>query len=275
AGCSRDCEEWQRVLADATLARADAEGAGAALDQLAAHEADLGADLRLMAVRLALAAGRADEALRRSEAIPGRPAALLAVRARIARRDIPAAATAAATLQQAEPGDEEAALLLAECRAAEGRFAEALAIATAAALPRRPGVERVLLLAAIELELNGEAACAARLALLDQPDHGIPLVRVFAAAWPRMPLEPDPARPMRRQDVEHLPGFPGAACRLAAALVRNGEAAAAARYLVLVAEQLPNPARHRRRRVWWQAGNAFRAAGDWSRAMGCWFKALG
>ena len=253
----------RRLLREAALAAANRHtpAHGAAL--LEARLDALGPDERLLLARLHLAAEHPAEALiALQEAGDGREATLVAVRALMAAGRAADGQAKADRLRAERPDDEEATTLAAECRAAQGAFADALDLLDA--LPRTPGSERALLHAVLALEERSEAWALAILSRLE-PDHGIPLVRVFAAAWPGAWTSPDPARPATADDVLALPPFPRLARRLGAALVAADRDDLAGAYLTAVVDfrrrHLGAVARHTDRDLTAQACAALTRAG--------------
>ena len=222
----------RRLLREAALAAANRHHASRGADLLTARLPALGPDEHLLLARLHLASERPAEALiALQQAGDGREAALVGVRALMAAGRAADGQVKADQLRAERPDDEEAATLAAECRAALGQFTDALAILDA--LPRTPGPERALLHAVLALEERGEAWALAVLARLE-PDHGVPLVRVFAAAWPGAWCQPDTARPATGDDVLSLPPFPRLARRLGAALNAAGRPDLTGAYLMAV-----------------------------------------
>jgi tetratricopeptide (TPR) repeat protein len=225
-----------RFWRDLALATAARHGAASAVAGLLAREADLDDDLRLLTARLALSAGEPDKTLRLLAGLGQTPTpvpgvAPLRVRALLASGSGDAALAAAQALHRDHPNDEEAATLHAECLASRARFAEAFAQVTARSLPERPTTERGLLNAVLALELHGPPWCLATLARLGEPDHDVPLVRVFAAAWPGAWAIPDPARPATVTDVLSLPPFPRLCRWMGTALTDAGRHDLAAEFL--------------------------------------------
>lgn len=238
-------EAHQRLLRELALAEAKAGRADTAVDVLVARDALLDHEGRLLLARLAVAAGQTETAKRHLEALIPQlsgeradAAELLLARARLGLGDPDAAARGADALwQRSGRRHEEAATVLAECHACRGRFAEALAVLEDPALPVDWTLERALLGAVVAMEERGEAWCLAVLGRHGAPTaqmHGLPLVRVLAAAWPGAWTSPLADRPVLDGDLASVPPFPRLGLRLAGALVAAGRADLAATHLIAV-----------------------------------------
>ena len=237
-----------RFLRDLALAEAGRHGAGAGYRLLSARVGDLDGELRVLAARLALTSGEpaaVAELLAQVTLSDARP---IRIRAALALgRHAEAQAEAEAWRQEA-PEDEEAAVLLAECQAGRGEFAAALNLLSSTDLPIRASTERTLLSAVLALEVHGPAWCLGILGRSGAPDHDIPMIRVFAAAWPGAWATPDAASPVTADDVLVLPPFPRVCRHLGQALIVAGRADLAAVFLTAALEF------HRRNRgAWWRS----------------------
>ena len=144
----------------------------------------------------------------------------------------------APSLVEQAPGDQEAAVLLAECLVQRGHCDRALAALDAPQLPARPALERGLLAALLALDLHGEGACLTRLGRLPVPDLASPLVRVVATAWPGAWCRAEAFAAATPADLRAMPALATLARRLARALSAAARDDLAACLLVSVAEQL-------------------------------------
>jgi len=218
-----DAPEAQLLLRDAALAAVRSGDAAAGLAVLAV--AELSPDNHALAVQLALAAGQAEAASHHAEVLlrlePGRRAQLLTVRAALATHQPEAAEATARSLLATDPSDDEAAGLVAEALAAQGRFQEALALAESAALPDHPGTERALVAAAVAGELYGEHAWLGRLGRLGVLDTAVPLARIARAAYPDA-LMAEGRELVSATDLLCVPPFPRLGRILVRALSRVG-----------------------------------------------------
>ncbi|HYE08366.1 MAG TPA: tetratricopeptide repeat protein [Planctomycetota bacterium] len=217
--------EVQRLLRELALSAADRAGSRAAIDRLLPHLALLAPANRLLLAQLALADGdvalaSAQVAAAQAKDPSDRAAALLACRCAIAAGDLAVAARLAQALVAASPAHEEAATLAAEVAALGGGYAEAIAILQRPSLPDRPNQERGLMLAALKLEEHGAEHALAALGRLGGADRQVPLVRLFAAAWPGTWIDAEVGAAARPRDVLSVPPFANLCRRLAQALAR-------------------------------------------------------
>jgi hypothetical protein len=208
------------------LAVARAADAQAGLASMLADESSLQPDNLALAVQLALAAGDPAQAVRlagllgRSE--PGRRARLLGARATLAARDAAGAAALAQAQLDLQSDDDEAAALLGEALAWQGRFSAGLAALEDDRLPVRPGPERALVAAILAGEVHGEQALLGRLGRCGTLETDVPLVRVLAAAYPGALVCVGTPTPAQVADLHSVPPFPRCARILIAALARAG-----------------------------------------------------
>ena len=249
----------RRLWRDVALAEAGRQGAAAGYRRLKAKSGDLDGELRVLAARLALTSGEAaavGDVLAQVALPEARP---IRIRAALALgHQLDALAEAEAWRQEA-PGDEEAAVLLAECQAGQGHFRTALALLSSPALPARASTERILLTSILALEVHGPAWCLGVLAASGSPDLDIPMVRVIAAAWPGAWAIPDADCPATPEDVLALPPFPQVCRHLGQALITAGRADLAATFLMAALDF------HRRNRAsWWRAWWYDRALRRWT-----------
>ena len=238
-------EPHQRLLRELAISEARAGRHEAALQVLIDHDQVLDQDGHLLLARVALGAGQGATARRHLEQhqsgfsnAAGDAAAVLLARARLAAGDLDAAAREAEALWlRHERRHEEAATVLAEAHACRGRFAEALQVLGDPVLSTQWTLERALLGAVVALEERGVPWCLAALGRHGVPEptaHDLPLVRLFAAAWPGAWTEPSPSHPVTPQDLAAVPPFPRLAPRLAQALIAAGQPGLACEHLLAV-----------------------------------------
>jgi len=198
----------------------------------------------LLQIQLLILAGRPGEAEDATHVVPPDgdgdrgEARRLRTRALMAQQKVHAAMIEARTLLDADPGDESAACLLAECQVFCKEPVRALATLEAPSLPTRCSHERLFLGAALQLELHDQERTLAWLAGRrdEEVPDAAPLARLFAAAWPRTwwPEAGDEVEP-RIEDIPAFPPLPRAAARLAGALGRAGHPLRAAEVAGIVA----------------------------------------
>ena len=238
-------EPYQRLVRDVALSEARAGRHESAVQVLVDHDQALDQEGHLLLARLALGAGQGDTARRHLErhqasfsGVASDVCAVLLARAHLASGDPESAARAAEDLwRRHERRHEEAATVLAEAYACRGRFAEALEVLHDPALSPQWTLERALLGAVVALEERGVPWCLAALGRHGMPDpnaQGLPLVRLFAAAWPGAWAAPQAAHPVTVQDLAAVPPFPRLAPRLAQALIAAGRSELAGEHLLAV-----------------------------------------
>jgi superkiller protein 3 len=248
----RDCPphapEIQQLLRELAVRRLGADQGArattrAACDALVAYDAQLATSNRILLAQLALAAedhglARRQLDLAQAEEPDNRAIRLLRVRLHAATRAHDQAEVLARALFEQAPGDQEAAVLLAECLVQRSHCAQALAVLDDPHQPAKPSLERGLLAALIALEVHGESACLARLGRVPPPENSSPLVRIFAAAWPGAWVPADASRSAVAADLNALPAFAQLARRLGEALARAGRHDLAAALLTQAATAL-------------------------------------
>jgi tetratricopeptide (TPR) repeat protein len=261
----------QRLIRELALAVARHGSAAPALALLLRHEAELDLEGRLLLARLALSAGEPAVVIRHLvprpagfDAAQNDTADLLLARAHLAAGapDLAEALASGLWLRHSR-ANEDAAAVFAECHACRGRFSEALEVLADPALPAAWSLERALLGGVVALEERGEAwalSCLGRHGAPSAEAHRLPLVRLFAAAWPGAWCQPLPAQPATPGDLASMPPFPRAAERLAAALIAAGRADLAAMHFQAVLNfhrrhglSVGTPAERRLRRLACQA----------------------
>jgi len=220
-----DSPEHQRLVRDQALAAARLHGPQAGLDAMLAHQAELLGDNLALAAQLALAAGDSATAARLAGDLariePGRRSRLLIARTALAERDPAAAELQSRAQLELQPDDDEAAALLGEALAWQGRFREGLDVLEDERLPIRPGPERALVAAILAGELHGELALLGRLGRCGTLDADVPLVRVLAMAYPGALVCVGTPEPAQVEDLHSVPPFPRSARILMKALARS------------------------------------------------------
>ncbi len=240
--------EAQRLLRELAVDRARRLGPASALAWLSAREERLNLSNRVLLAEFAMTVGDHARATALLATVAAdepshRGVGLLHARALQLGGDR-SAAEAVARTWWTRAIDEDAAVVIAECCAFGGAFADALAILTHHDLPERLSSERALLHAMIALEYQGVDRALAVLGRVAEPDRGVAMVRVFAEAWPG--LWPTLATTSLGgtgvevravlADLATLPPFPHAARRLARALGARRRHDLAAHLLLAVAE---------------------------------------
>ncbi len=235
----------QRLMRELALAGTRQGEAGPGLRLLLDREPLLDAEGRLLLARLAVAGGEPATALRLLVPPPAGldlaqldMATVLTARAHLAAGDPTQAATVAEALWQRHGRThEEAATILAECRTCQGDFSGALTVLQAPELPTRWALERALLGAVVALEEQGAPWALALLGRQGPPtgdSRRLPLVRIFATAWPGTWAGNPGDLQASVADLSAMPPFPRLAVRLAEALHAAGRHDLAATHLVTV-----------------------------------------
>ena len=235
--------EVQRLLRDLATSAAHAGGSQAAAKELIAHEDRLGTANRVLLAEFALENGDFSLAQRqleraRADEPRNRHVRLLHARSLLGAHELREAESEARGLWEEQRSDEQAAVLVAKCLTLRERYQEAATVLADPALPEKPDMERGLMRAILAFELESVHHGLALLGRVQVPAPQSPLVRVLAAAFPGSWATPNPAEPLRRDDLFHVPPYPRLTSRLALELSQQGRDDLAGILLVAVARVL-------------------------------------